>query len=91
MKLFAFILCVPLTLWQGFCIEKLWNWFLVPIGVHTITIAMAIGIVCLARCIMPIVGKDKKQTDAELIESILTVALMFAISFGIGYLAHLFI
>lgn len=44
----GFIVIIPLTsIYYGWAISTLWNWFIVPLGVMEIGTAHAIGISCL--------------------------------------------
>lgn len=42
-----------LMLCQDFVVATLWNWFLVPIGLPTITIIHAIGVDCIISILIP--------------------------------------
>jgi hypothetical protein len=40
----AVILLIPVEIYWGYVLAQLWNWFLVPLGVHVIGVAEAMGI-----------------------------------------------
>jgi hypothetical protein len=42
-----FVLELALLIWRGFVIKMLWGWFLVPLGVPAISIALACGLLIL--------------------------------------------
>jgi len=48
--------------WGGFVTSTLWNWFAVPLGVVAIGYGQAIGLSCLAQCL---VGSKTLSTTAD--------------------------
>ena len=88
--IFGIIILVILTpfslLYSGFVIYKLWDWFIVPLGFTSITIAWAMGIstfVGMFRYIPDSEIKDKEMLD--IIGKAIATAVVqptFALFFG---------
>lgn len=83
--LLAMVLLVPLVLYEGYVLSWLWQWFVVPLSVAPITVAWAIGIVCVTSMLRQSSGGDSKWY-----EQLVSATLKFTILWGIGWLAHQF-
>lgn len=60
---FAAILITVNTLWSGFVMAKLWNWFVVPIfGLRQLPALAAAGVVLLVACTRSTPYRDKQQS-----------------------------
>lgn len=78
---------VALSLWEGVAIYFLWGWFVVPLGVVSITISHAAGIalaIGIAAAQTP-----RKQTPEESVYSLKHAFLRPVIALAIGYPLHL--
>ena len=82
------LLWVPLIIWDGLVVCKLWGWFIAPLGVTPIGIAQAIGIDVLAAVL--IYSPNGKKIEGKVTPRILENAAAGAICLGFGYLAHLY-
>jgi hypothetical protein len=91
MPIFVILMSVVLIIIRGALISKLWTWFLVPMGLQDISIAMAIGLSVLGQLIsgsLPSFSK-KKAEPADIVGAFIFALMLFGLMFLIGWLAHL--
>ena len=83
----AGILLAPAVLFQAWALKVLWLWFVVPLGVHPITVPWALGI-CSLRVIIYQGSNEKhgKSPIALLPEGVFAIAIALLI----GWIAHAF-
>lgn len=82
-----FLFMVFYYIYIGWCLSTIWNWFIVPIGVKSLTIPWAIGV---SLCFQLLAGAKiipKNKADKEIIyymvfNPILTVLLGWVIHFN---------
>jgi hypothetical protein len=92
----AIILLIPVgILMTGFVISRLWEWFMVPLGVSAITLPHAYGLTILVGLLsMRGMSSDmKSQEDTSMAKSVFLMVWMAVIMpllawFG-GWLCHL--
>lgn len=48
MVLLAIVMVVAISIYHAFVIQILWGWYVVPLGVPSISVAHAFGLSCLA-------------------------------------------
>lgn len=86
------LLWAPLTVWDGFIVSHLWNWFAVPFfHAPTLSIAFAVGLQCLWRSVRPYSRPTEwrsSDTFDQVIES-LAPSLFFSLVLLIGFIAHI--
>lgn len=84
------VVVMPLAvILDGWVLSVLWGWFLVPLGMPTLTVPLAIGVALIAssatRQYIPDGPKDDK------IERFVWVFLAPLLSLLIGWFVHLFV
>lgn len=83
-------LIVLLTIEQGWAISTLWGWFLVPLGLPEIGIAMAIGVAATASAIKSRALRNKSdKSDAW--KDIVAIALQPLVCVTVGWIAKQFL
>jgi len=88
--LLALLLFVPAIAWGGFVVMKLWNWFVAPLGVTTLTLWWAVGLDVLASFVV-FKTRDREIPEAEQVPvtgRLIVGAGAGAVCLGIGALAH---
>jgi hypothetical protein len=89
-----FVLSLSATFLQVGTFFYLWNWFLVPLGMQSISFLHAWGLICLIN--VPIIGLYSlsiKKLDDELnpaFHYFFTILICVAYMF-IGYICHLYL
>ncbi|EFR0233243.1 hypothetical protein HZM05_002808 [Salmonella enterica] len=79
------------VIYSGFAISTLWGWFIVPLGVVSITTPWGIGIYCMAEIIR---GRRIKIQEEQNLPRIIQLTMIYV---GItvyligGYICHRFI
>ena len=81
------VVTVPL---QGFVIQTLWRWFIVPLGVIALTLPQAIGFSILVKMLTARLDFREKTKDEEEKE-ILGAFLIPLWWWGIGSIAQMFL
>lgn len=78
-----------LGIWWGYAIHVLWAWFVVPMGVSSISIAQAYGLSVLVSLFMNTRGLDvgKEKTSDEWVVSVTIGVLMPAVALLFGWIA----
>ena len=95
MKVILVILVtVPLTMFQGFVLAKLWGWFAVPqFGVAPLRFAVAIGLSVLAHAMTSGSSPNyRNKATGQLLESEIdwcAAILSPAVTLFIGWIIHL--
>lgn len=91
------IVMLPLgTIWQGVALSYLWDWFIVPLGVVSISIAHAIGISIVAQSFLAALARsaeiesEKKDPHERLLEAIVKAILLPLFMLVIGYIVQAF-
>ena len=75
--------CVLTIIVRGWCMTKLWLWFVVPLGVPALGILAAIGLTITLSVLFGL--QRLKQTDTPLQAVVGTL-----VATGVGYLIHYF-
>lgn len=75
------VLLAPLTLWWGFVLMALWNWFLPSIGAPPIGLVQAIGISIVAAYFT--IGIKKNEEENELFESLGSLVAFLIVKAGV--------
>jgi len=91
-QIMNFLVGIPITLFKGLAISKLWLWFIVPLGVMPIGVIHGVGlavILVLFTGSYPHVDKDEDSADIMIRHQIFSVMLT-GLCFLSGYIYHLF-
>lgn len=83
-----FTLGIALSVFRGFVLKKLWGWFMVPLGVVEIGIAMAIGISVIVSLL---VQTTVPATKAEHKEQVMYSVAVPVLGLFIGWVTHFFL
>lgn len=83
----VYLLTAAIIFSYGICLKILWGWFLVPLGIHDISIAHALGIYCLISLITYQYVPNKEGEEYKMIRESITT-LIFAMV--VGFNAKLF-
>jgi len=86
----ALVLFIPAVVWGGFVMMKLWNWFVAPLGVTTLTLWWAVGLDVLVSFVV-FKTPDREVPEAErahVTGRFIIGALAGALCLGIGAIAH---
>lgn len=95
---YTLVITVLSIIWNGYVLSVLWSWFIVPLGVVSITIAWAIGLSVVIGLFKATVSNtsetsnnsaDKSWTDI-LISTSIRAFVPGLVSLGLGYVVHLF-
>lgn len=81
-------LIAALATWRGLILSIMWTWFLVPLGVPTITIPLAIGFSLLVGFLTPSAAKEKNDSFGEAMAEGIVSPLVFLL---LGWIVKLFI
>ncbi len=79
------IMVVVSAVIDGFIISHLWRWFVVPLGVHPIGIAQAVGLDALWRAFSP----NPFSKNGSTVEVVARMFYRACAVLSIGYVAHL--
>lgn len=77
---------VAFSVYSGYVFSWLWQWFAVPMGLHPISVPVAIGICLLIRT--PNVAPKKEGKEFH--ETLFSGLILNTLAWGVGYIAHLF-
>lgn len=83
------LMIVPLTLYRGWILLNLWNWFIIPLGAPHITMAHALGI-SLVIGFMTAHYDSRTKTQSEKIEELIAVFAMPTIGLIMGWIFQAF-
>lgn len=87
---FTLIVVLPLmTLWQGWAVSTVWNWFVAPLGVATISTAIGAGLSLVAMSMRPMLRKGP-VTEKEKVEYWTKVALFPPMIVAVGWVIKTF-
>lgn len=68
----ALVVMLPLGLYRGYVVHRLWNWFVAPLGAPEIGVAQAWGLVWLASLMTQ---QAQAPDDRPALESIVNVVV----------------
>lgn len=86
-KLLVLLLALgPITLWTGYVLSKLWEWFAVPLGAPLIGVAHMVGILSIAIWFKRSAKDKNDSADKVIFMGLAYPALMLLI----GWCAHQF-
>lgn len=95
LAIFTLLMQIPMVMLRGFVLSKLWLWFLVPLGVPAIGVALAIGIIVLVNLLTsdPNAAKDDddKEPGAQIVGRMVTSVMMSLMAWGIGAIVASFL
>jgi hypothetical protein len=80
------VIVIVSALIDGIVVSKMWLWFLVPLGVHAISVAHAFGLSCIVNVL---VYRPDLKTEGELGERVINCTLFALFTFGMAWVAHL--
>lgn len=86
----SLLVCAVGTILEGWAVSKLWNWFLVPMGLNPIPTSIGVGLSCLVY----LVAISRKRHVTENQEGLRAANYAYAIVrpffvVGVGWLAHI--
>lgn len=86
------VLLLPLSsVFSGFMLSKMWDWFVVPIfSVNQLSITQAIGLMIIVKLFVG-VDIDKKMNDVELLQSAIDNFKFSIVVFALAYIVKLFL
>jgi len=89
----VFLLIVPLTIWRGYALTVLWQWFMVPaLGLPELRVAEAIGVALVVTYLTyHSAGSDIKDGTEEAVKRTVFQALFPLLALGFGWIVHQFI
>jgi len=88
----AFIALAIVEAVRGLIIAKLWNWFIVPLGVPSIGICLGVGISLLVDTFMLGSGNGKKETElGKVLQAAFQHCGNLLIILGLGAVVRLFV
>ena len=92
-KFCAFVSCtIAVALSRGLVLSILWGWFIVPLGVVSIGVLLAIGISITLGVAMPIRLDDKEKSEfSEILYAGATRCVYCFIALGMGAIVNLFL
>jgi hypothetical protein len=76
---------------QGWAVAMLWLWFVTPLGVPAITVAMGFGLVLVARALQPEPALLLHLIQPTRYKEIVRTLMLPVIMVGIGWLVHQFV
>ncbi len=77
----CYVICLVLV--RSWCLSKLWAWFVVPLGVASISVLGAIGLTVTASVML---GLDRLESKQSAWRNLWMTLLTTAIAWGIHYL-----
>ena len=92
----ALLICsiIPLAIWRGFVLTKLWLYFAVPLGADVISIAHAIGlsflVVFATNTIITKTIKDNREPMEKMVEYLLIWAFWPGSAWAVCAIIHSF-
>ena len=83
-------LVAGMSVLDGLVFKVMWGWFLVPLGLPQIGLAMAIGIGAIISLVShtPVRKSKKGEEFSDLAESLINSLLKMAILLAVGWIAH---
>lgn len=89
----SLVISIPITIWQGFVLTKLWAWFIVPVfGLPALGLVPAIGLAAVITYLTTSVPHDIKDKGySDLVGHQVSVGLILpAFALLTGWFWHLF-
>ena len=86
----ALILFIPSILFSGWVVMLLWGWFIVPLGMPEVGLALALGISVLVSAITPVNYHLMEKEGRSSFYKIVFNLIMNAVLLGFGFIVHLF-
>jgi len=89
----GFIALVVLSsIWSGFVLSIVWEWFMVPaFHLPQLSVALAIGISLTIRMVVAQYYEDSKDADKEVTKAISSAIVYPLIVLIFGYVVHQFV
>lgn len=96
------IIGIPMMFYRGFILSTFWGWFLVPLGVRSvstieaISISFVLGLIYLSSTITNVEIKEAVAPDDEdnpfgvMVGIYVKQLIIYTIFFGMGWLWHLY-
>ena len=81
-KFFGLIIVV---LSEAAVLMCLWEWFIVPFGVISISLAWAVGINCMSNFFR---YRYSKSTEINYIDGVTTKMIFLCVGLAVGFIAH---
>ena len=79
------------TALNGFVIQVMWGWFLIPLGLPVLGLANAMGLGLLIRYLTwQKIPSKEKTSNKELMDNILTAVFYPLLVLGLGFVVHSF-
>ena len=73
---------------RGFVLVRLWAWFIVPFGIHAISIPEAAGLAMIVQFVTPHSNSEK---EFNVVKDTGFAVGMILMGWGVGYVIHLFL
>jgi hypothetical protein len=77
------------VIWRGFVLSVMWGWFLVPIGLPNIGLALAIGISATVAMMTHQATQSSEKSDGGKAVAMLFVAPLLML--GVGWVVHQYV
>jgi hypothetical protein len=74
--------------WRGFVLSILWGWFMVPLGLPNISVALAIGIAGVVGMLTHQIQVSKDEEDGA--KKFLAAFMIPLFALGVGWIVHQF-
>lgn len=88
----AVIMVVLISIWNGFVISVIWNWFMPKIfGLVQLSIAQAIGIALMTSVLVSGTGKGKSDDDMNAVPALIRPFLPGIVALAMGFIVQMFI
>jgi ACR3 family arsenite efflux pump ArsB len=87
---------IPVLLFRGFVLVHLWEWFVTPLGVQSISIAHAIGLSLIINLLLSQIARKADVDNGEeewyvkAISNLIGSVVVSGIGWGIGAVVHTF-
>lgn len=86
--LITIIIIIPVQLWRAYVLCKIWSWFIIQIGMPTLTTMPAIGILLIFSFLKNDSHDGDKADAKNLLKEIIQAIINPAITLGVGALLH---
>ena len=92
MTLLGMLVAVPLAAWEGWAVSILWGWFVVPLGVPSLSVWSAAGLALVAALLTHQWKRPSDDDDADaMLAWRITVGLILPPwCLGFGWIFHAF-
>lgn len=90
-SIFTIVCIIGLDLLKSFFIAKMWDWFVVALfpSAPLLSTPIVFGLLMMKGIVIPDKTHDREWGD--LLEDCLKWAIIYAMLFGMGYIAYLFV